>query len=365
VSRLATRLMSSAWVIRFSYLTGLLYKRFENFILLTRLNRPIGIFLLLWPTLWALWLASDGNVDLRTLLVFVAGVVLMRSAGCAINDFLDRNFDKRVKRTADRPLAAGRMKPVTAVVIFVSLAALAFALVVLFLNRLSMYLSIGAVLLAMTYPLMKRITHLPQVVLGMAFAMSVPMAYATYDELKIETLILYVGVVLWTVVYDTMYALVDKEDDVKVGIKSTAILFGDMYRLIIGLLQVGVFLALLLVGDKHQMTYPFYAGLGTAALLAGYQLFLVYDREPARCFRAFLNNGWYGAFIFLGIVFHYVLLEKSYSVHFYVLLGYVGSVLLVYFMAILRHASRRFWVFVALLTGPLALFLVPFARRHL
>jgi len=365
LSKLATKIMSTGSIIRFRYVLGLLYKRFENVILLTRLNKPIGIFLLLWPALWALWLASDGEVDLKIALVFIAGVILMRSAGCAINDFADRRFDSRVKRTADRPIAAGKMKPVTAVIIFVLLSLSAFGLVLKFLNQTSLFLSIGAALLVVTYPLMKRITHLPQVVLGAAFAMAVPMAYATYDELSFETWILYVAVILWAVVYDTMYALMDREDDIKIGVKSTAILFGDMYKLIIGLLQISVFLALLLVADNHKLTYPFYIGLAIASVLAGYQLYLIDERQPERCFRAFLNNGWFGAFIFLGIFFHYILLQHSYSVYFYLMLAYVGSIILVYLMALLRQASRPFWILIAVLTGPLALMMVPFARRQL
>lgn len=280
--------------------------RLHQYYLLMRLDRPIGIFLLLWPTLWALWIASAGQPDLHVLVVFVAGVVLMRSAGCVINDYADRNIDPQVARTRSRPLAAGQVKPAEALVLFVLLSLSAFALV-LTLNRLTIYLSFGGAALAAIYPFMKRYTHLPQVVLGMAFAWAVPMAFAAQTgAIPQLAWLMYVVTVLWAMVYDTMYAMVDREDDLKIGVKSTAILFGDADRIIIGLLQGVMFLGLILLGRQAQLDIMYYFGVFLAAILAIYQQYLIRQREPQACFAAFLNNNWLGAAIFAGIVLDYL-----------------------------------------------------------
>lgn len=274
-----------------------------------RLDRPIGILLLLWPTLWALWIASAGKPDMLVLTVFALGVILMRSAGCVINDYADRDFDRHVRRTQDRPLAAGRVTPQEALVLFAVLCALAFG-VVLLLDIFTILLSFVAVLLAALYPFMKRYTHLPQIVLGMAFGWSVPMAYAASSaSLPRSAWLLFIATVLWTTVYDTMYAMVDRPDDLKIGIKSTAILFGESDKAIIGALQITMLSVMVLIGTQMELGLAYYLGLTVASGLAAYQQFLIKDREPAKCFKAFLNNNWFGAAIFVGIVAEY----SSYS----------------------------------------------------
>ncbi len=274
-----------------------------------RLDRPIGILLLLWPTLWALWIASAGKPDMLVLTVFALGVILMRSAGCVINDYADRDFDRHVRRTQDRPLAAGRVTPQEALVLFAVLCALAFG-VVLLLDTFTILLSFVAVMLAALYPFMKRYTHLPQIVLGMAFGWSVPMAYAASSaSLPRSAWLLFIATVLWTTVYDTMYAMVDRPDDLKIGIKSTAILFGESDKAIIGALQITMLSVMVLIGTQMELGLAYYLGLTVASGLAAYQQFLIKDREPAKCFKAFLNNNWFGAAIFVGIVAEY----SSYS----------------------------------------------------
>jgi len=281
-------------------------ERLLQYYYLVRLHRPIGIFLLLWPMLWALWIASEGKPDLLVLFVFVAGVVLMRSAGCAINDYADRDIDPHVSRTQDRPVAAGKVSPREALLVFVVLSLIAFALVWL-TNRLTVYLSFGGALLAAVYPFTKRHTHLPQVVLGAAFAWAVPMAFAaqTGSVPKLAWLI-YVITVIWAVIYDTMYAMVDREDDLKIGVKSTAILFGEADRLIILILQIMMFVALGLLGQRADLAEPYYYSLVLAGGFALYQQLLIRHREPSHCFRAFLNNNWIGAVIFAGLLLSYI-----------------------------------------------------------
>jgi 4-hydroxybenzoate polyprenyltransferase len=280
--------------------------RLIQYALLMRLHRPIGIFLLLWPTLWALWIASEGNPDLLVLFVFVAGVVLMRSAGCVINDYADRRFDPHVQRTMERPIAAGRVRPAEALILFVILCLTAFGLV-LMLNRLTIWLSLVAVVLAATYPFMKRYTHLPQVYLGAAFGWAVPMAFAAQTgAVPRIAWLLYVATVLWATAYDTMYGMVDREEDRKIGIKSTAILFGDADRMIIAIIQLLLLGALLLTGQLAGLGGYFIFGLLLAAALALYQQYLIRNREPQACFQAFLNNNWFGAVIFAGIVLDYL-----------------------------------------------------------
>ena len=282
-------------------------ERLRQYYYLTRLDRPIGIFLLLWPMLWGLWIASEGKPDLLVLFVFVMGVVLMRSAGCVINDYADRKIDPHVERTRQRPIAAGKVKPKEALLVFVVLCLIAFGLVLL-MNRFTIYLSVGGVILAGIYPFMKRYTHLPQVVLGMAFAWSIPMAFAAQTgEIHRIAWLVYVITVVWAVIYDTMYAMADREDDLKIGVKSTAILFGESDKVILSILQVMMFIGLLLLGQKMTMSYIYYLFLAAAAGFALYQQFLIRNREPAMCFKAFLNNNWLGAMVFLGILSSYLL----------------------------------------------------------
>ena len=280
--------------------------RLHQYMLLTRLHRPIGILLLLWPTLWALWIASAGHPDPLVFIVFVLGVVLMRSAGCVINDYADRDIDPHVARTSDRPIAAGRVSPREALKVFVVLCLTAFGLVLL-MNRLTILLSLVGVLLAAAYPFMKRYTHLPQVVLGMAFGWAVPMVFAAQTgEMPKVAWLLFTATVLWATAYDTMYAMVDRPDDLKIGVKSTAILFGDADRLIIGAIQILLLLAMVLIGRQMEMGLAYYMGLTVAAGLGVYQQYLIRNREAAGCFKAFLNNNWFGAAIFCGIVLDYL-----------------------------------------------------------
>jgi 4-hydroxybenzoate polyprenyltransferase len=272
---------------------------------LMRLDRPIGIFLLLWPTLWALWIAGAGRPDPVVCVVFVLGVLLMRSAGCVINDFADRGFDPHVARTRDRPLACGQATPREALLLFGALCLAAFALV-LTMNRLTVLLSLAGAALAATYPFMKRYTDLPQIYLGLAFGWAVPMAFAAQTGAVPEAAwLLYLATLLWTTAYDTMYAMVDREDDLRIGVRSTAIRFGAADRLAIGLLQSGALLVLLLLGFRLQLGAGYHAGLAVAAGLALYQQHLIRARDPARCFRAFLNNNWFGAAVFAGLAAHY------------------------------------------------------------
>lgn len=274
---------------------------------LTRMNRPIGILLLLWPTLTALWIAAGGLPDFKILLIFIAGVVLMRAAGCAINDFADRHIDGQVWRTENRPLATGALTAKQAVLTFVVLALIAFMLVLL-LNSFTIALSLVAVLLAAVYPFMKRFTYLPQLVLGMAFGWAIPMAFAAQtNALPAIVWWLFVANIIWTTMYDTFYAMADREDDLQAGVKSTAILFGQKDLLIQGLLQLGYLLILLFIGWQLQFGMLFYIGLAIAAALFVYQLWLSKDRERHACLKAFLNNNWVGAVIFISIVLHYSL----------------------------------------------------------
>jgi len=276
-----------------------------QYYLLMRFDRPIGIFLLLWPTLWALWIAAEGIPDGWVLTVFVSGVVLMRAAGCVINDVADRDFDPYVSRTRGRPIAAGRVSVKEAMGLFIVLCLLAFALV-LTMNNLTIMLAFAGVLLAAIYPFVKRYTHLPQVFLGMAFGWSVPMAFAAQTgTVPIVAWLLFIATVLWATAYDTMYAMVDRADDIRIGVKSTAILFGDADRIIIALIQGLLLLVLIMIGQRLALGTYFYAGLLIATVLLVYQQFLIQARVPDRCFRAFLNNNWLGAAVFAGLVLQY------------------------------------------------------------
>ncbi len=268
---------------------------------LARMDKPIGTLLLLWPTLWALWLASAGQPDWWALLVFTLGVFLMRSAGCVINDYADRHVDGHVKRTAQRPLPAGRLTTRQALLFFAALVGLSF-LLVLTLNRFTIVLSLVGLLLAVLYPFMKRVTHLPQLVLGLAFSWSIPMAWAAVTaDLAWSTWLLFMANATWTVAYDTYYAMVDRDDDVRIGVKSTAILFGRYDLRIIALLQLATLLLLLLVGWLQALPWPFYGSLLIAAGLFAQQGWSARGRDRDACFRAFLANNWVGAVIFLGI----------------------------------------------------------------
>ena len=274
---------------------------------LIRLDKPIGILLLLWPTLWALWLSARGQPDGRIVWIFVLGTVLMRSAGCAINDFADRDFDGRVTRTRERPLAAGTIKPVEALVIAVLLALLAFALVVQ-LNALTIKLSIAAVLIAAVYPFTKRFFALPQAVLGVAFGFGIPMAYAAHvNSLPTVAWMLLAANIFWAIAYDTEYAMVDREDDRKLGIRTSALTLGN-FDVAGVMISHALFLAILvIVGMKSHLGVYYYAGLLAAGLLAGMQYGMFRGRDPAGCFRAFRHNNWIGAAIFAGILAHYYL----------------------------------------------------------
>ena len=276
---------------------------------LMRLDRPIGILLLLWPTLWALWLAADGGPPLHTLAIFVAGVVLTRSAGCVINDYADRWLDPKVERTRERPLASGEVDGTDALILFAVLMLCALGLVLL-TNALTIYLALGAAVLAVSYPYMKRHVWYPQVVLGAAFSMSIPMAYtAVRGEIDAITVLLFCANLLWTTAYDTLYAMVDRDDDIKAGARSTAIVLGDLDLIAVGILNASALLTLWLVGRREELAWPFLVGLGVAALLMAWQLWHARDREREECFSAFRNNNWVGMAVFVGIAASYQLAQ--------------------------------------------------------
>ena len=280
--------------------------RLREYARLMRLDRPIGIWLLLWPVLWALWISSGGHPDERLFVIFVLGTFVMRSAGCVMNDFADREFDPHVRRTADRPLARQSVSPAEAIGLFAVLALVALALVIP-LNRPTQVLALIGGVLAVTYPFLKRFFSLPQAYLGAAFGWSVPMAFAAQaGSVPIEAWVLFLSVVLWTTAYDTMYAMVDREDDLVIGVRSSAILFGRHDRLIIGALQAAAIGGLALVGWMSSLGRWYWAGLAAAAALAAHQQLLIRDREPAACFRAFLNNNLFGLAVFAGIALDYL-----------------------------------------------------------
>ena len=278
-----------------------------DFIQLTRMDKPIGIYLLLWPTLWALWVAAKGVPSLSNLLIFVFGVILTRAGGCVINDFADRKVDGHVKRTEQRPMASGKISSKEALVFFALLMGLSF-LLVLCTNAPTIWLSFGALALAATYPFMKRYTYYPQVVLGAAFSWGIPMAFtAETGSLPAAAWLLYIANLLWTVGYDTYYAMTDREDDLKIGVKSTAILFGDADRVIILSLQGLALGCLLLAGSHFELGGWFHLGLLGAAACFVWEFWYTRDRDPQRCFKAFLHNHWAGLAIFVGIVLDYAL----------------------------------------------------------
>ena len=269
---------------------------------LIRLDKPIGWLLLLWPTLWALWLANNGKPTLHLLVVFVAGVFITRSAGVVVNDLVDKDFDHLVKRTKDRPIATGRV-PVTEALMVITVLALCAFLLVLTTNRLTVLLSIFAVCITLLYPFMKRYIYLPQVFLGFAFSWGIPMAYtASTNAVPAIAWLLFTTNMLWVLIYDTIYAMVDREDDLRLGLKSTAILLDDADRLIIGIIQVMFVAALFSIGHQTGLGTTYYVALMLAAGFLAYQQYLIYDRTPEKCFKAFLNNNWVGLIIFSGIV---------------------------------------------------------------
>ena len=273
---------------------------------LVRLNRPIGIYLLLWPTLWALWFAAKGIPDIKILIIFVLGVIFMRSAGCAINDYADRDIDKHVARTQERPLTSGKITSKEALGVFAILVFASF-LLVLQLNTSTIFLSVIAVLLATSYPFTKRYHYFPQVHLGAAFAWAIPMAYTaiTNNLPPIDAWLLFIAALLWTTAYDTQYGMVDREDDLKIGVKSTAILFAEHDNFINGTLQLLTLIMLTIIGMINDRGFLFYASIMAASGFVIYQQFLTENREPAKCLQAFLNNHWFGMTIFIGIALDY------------------------------------------------------------
>ena len=282
------------------------YDKFKQYLLLIRLNKPIGIFLLLWPTLWGLWIASEGFPNTQILIVFLFGVFLMRSAGCILNDIIDKDFDKFVARTQNRPLASDKLSSIEAFIVAISLIFIAF-LLVLTTNTLTVQLSFVAIILAGTYPFLKRHTYLPQFFLGLTFGWSIPMAFAaTTNSIPKIAWLLLIANILWVVVYDTIYAMIDREDDLKIGIKSTAILFDDADRFIIGLIQSLVLIALIVIGQQASLNTIYYFSLIIGGCLFLYQLYLIRNRDPKKCMQAFLNNNWFGLVVFIGLFINYL-----------------------------------------------------------
>jgi 4-hydroxybenzoate polyprenyltransferase len=270
-----------------------------------RLHRPIGIWLLLWPTLWALWIASAGRPDAKVFLILVLGTIVVRSAGCVINDFADRKIDPHVARTADRPLATGEVAPAEALLLFGALMLIALGLV-LNLNRLTVTFALAGALLTVLYPFTKRFLSTPQFVLGVAFSWGVPMAFAaTAGDVPRVGWLLFLATVIWVVIYDTQYAMTDRPDDVRIGVRSTAILFGELDRACIAGLQALLLTSLVLVGRSAAMGPWYYGGLVAAGVLCAYQAYLIKERDLVQSFRAFLNNAWLGGAVFAGILLDY------------------------------------------------------------
>jgi len=270
-----------------------------------RMHRPIGIWLLLWPTLWAIWIASAGRPDPKVFLILVLGTIVVRAAGCVINDFVDRKIDPKVARTADRPLATGEVAPVEALILFGALMVIALGLV-LSLNRLTLMFAFAGAFLTVVYPFTKRFLSTPQFVLGIAFSWGVPMAFAaTAGDVPRVGWLLFLATVIWVVAYDTQYAMTDRPDDIKIGVRSTAILFGDLDRVFVAGLQALFLASLVLVGHSAAMGPWYYGGLAVASLLCLYQGYLIKERDIIQSFRAFLNNAWLGGAIFAGILLDY------------------------------------------------------------
>ncbi|HSY46870.1 MAG TPA: 4-hydroxybenzoate octaprenyltransferase [Steroidobacteraceae bacterium] len=284
-----------------------LSRRATDYARLMRLDRPVGTWLLLWPALWALWIAGAGRPTPRVLIVFVLGVIVMRAAGCVINDFADRDIDPYVRRTRDRPLAARRVTPQEALVLFALLVAVALYLVTR-LDALTVKLACIGALLTISYPFVKRFFPLPQLYLGISFGgWSVPMAFAAQTgALPRVAWVLYIAAVIWAAMYDTIYAMIDREDDLKIGVKSSAILFADMDKLLIGVMQLMMLAALLLVGRSMHYGAWYRDGVLAAAVLFAWQQWLIRRRDPAGCLRAFLNNQYVGLALFTGLLLQYV-----------------------------------------------------------
>jgi len=277
----------------------------RNYGKLMRVDKPIGIWLLLWPTLWALWLAGEGHPNQGLFVVFVVGVFIMRSAGCVLNDYVDRNIDPYVERTRTRPIASGAVAPMEALTLFVALGLIAIGLATM-LNRPAQLLAIVAAGLTVAYPFVKRFVSIPQFILGAAFGWAVPMAFAAQTGQAPQLAwIVFGAAIIWAVIYDTFYAMVDREDDRKIGVKSTALLFGDADLFVIAGLQLIMLLALIFIGTRAELGFWYYLSVACAACLMAYHQWLARDREPAGCFAAFLNNHYIGLIIFIGIVLHY------------------------------------------------------------
>jgi 4-hydroxybenzoate polyprenyltransferase len=309
IERIAERWRWYAFRVRFHPWTIHELPRILNGLLeyarLMRLDRPIGIWLLLWPTLWALWISSRGKPNPRIFIIFVAGTVLMRSAGCAVNDYADRSFDPHVARTKDRPLAAGRISTLEALMLFALLSVTALMLA-LQLNKSTLLLAVAGGFLAISYPFVKRFLAVPQMYLGVTFGWGIPMAFmAQYEQVPRVAWLLLLANVLWVTVYDTIYAMVDRDDDLKIGVRSTAILFGDSDRHIIAVLQIMTLLSLYLVGGIIHMGYWYDAGLWAGAAFFVYQLWLIRARDREACLRAFLNNNYFGMAVFIGMALEY------------------------------------------------------------
>jgi len=282
-----------------------LVRQLRNYGKLMRLDKPVGIWLLLWPTLWALWLAADGAPDQGLFVIFVLGVIVMRSAGCVLNDYADRNIDPYVERTRSRPIASGAVAPMEALTLFVALALIAVGLASM-LNTPARLLAIVGAILTITYPFVKRFVSVPQFVLGAAFGWGIPMAFAAQTGNTPELAWLIFGTaMIWAVIYDTFYAMVDRADDLKVGVKSTAILFGEADLFVIGGLQALMLVALILIGVRAELGFWYYLSVLIAAAFMGWHQWLARDRQPAGCFAAFLHNHLIGMLVFIGIVLHY------------------------------------------------------------
>ena len=291
-------------VARGPLLPGLINQA-RHYARLMRLDKPIGIWLLLWPTLWALWLAGNGRPDPGLFAVFMVGVIVMRSAGCVLNDFADRKIDPYVERTRQRPIASGAVAPVEALMLFVALSLIAVGLATM-LNRPAQLLAVVAAVLTLIYPFIKRFVSIPQFFLGAAFGWAVPMAFAAQTGQPSQLAWLIFGVALiWAVIYDTFYAMVDREDDQRIGVRSTAILFGDLDLFVIGGLQILMLVGLVFVGNMAELGFWYYASIAVSALLMAYHQWLARDRQPDGCFAAFLHNHYIGMVVFIGIVLHY------------------------------------------------------------
>ena len=282
-----------------------LVAQIRNYGRLMRIDKPIGIWLLLWPTLWALWIAGDGHPDQGLFVVFVFGVFIMRSAGCVLNDYVDRNIDPYVERTRNRPIASGAIAPMEALVLFAALSLIAIGLATM-LNRPAQLLAIVAAGLTVSYPFIKRFVSIPQFILGAAFGWAVPMAFAAQTGGTPELAwVVFGAALIWAVIYDTFYAMVDREDDRKLGVRSTALLFGDVDLFVIGGLQLVMLLALIFIGVRSEFGFWYYLSVAVAAALMAYHQWLARDRQPAGCFAAFLHNHYIGLVVFVGIILEY------------------------------------------------------------